>query len=209
MEKKYFYLGIIFLGIASILPLLFTAGCARSELPEQEEVESRIREILSLPTFEHVYRDVVYVGEETRFLGILTKDKKALFSIDVVVQAGIDLSEGLDVQFLDSDSAVVTLPRATILSIDADENTIHQYFVRERGGSLSTLQYYDEINRKKVLLEEDAIARGILYKAETNAVQLLRNFFDLAGYDDVEFRGLQREAAPAETQEDTEESTGG
>ncbi len=172
---------------------MWIGGCSKPELPTQDEVESRIRDILSIPTFQHVYRDVIYVGEEARFLGILTKDKKALFAIDVIVQAGIDLSEGIDIRFLDSDSAVVTMPSATILSIDADENTIHQYFVRERGGSLSTLQYYDEINKKKELLEEDAISRGILYKAETNAVQLIRNFLELTGYEDIEFRNVPNE----------------
>lgn len=174
-----------------MLLLLFVAGgCTDKQTPTEDEIESRVRDILSLPTFEHVYRDVVYVGEEGRFLGILTKDKKVLFSIDVNVRAGIDLTEGIEIEFPEAGSAIVSLPPAKVLSIDADENTIYQYFVREWGGSLSTLQYYDEINRKKELIREDAVSRGILNNAEENARQLVRNFLRLAEVDNIEFKAV-------------------
>lgn len=193
------------LRITSCLILFFSIfGCVGEDTPSQEEVESRVRDILSLPTFEHIYRDVVYVGEEAKFLNIITKDIEALFSIDVHVQAGIDLTEGMDIRFLDKDSAVVSLPRAKILHIDADENTIHQYFVREFGGSISTLQYYDEINAKKKLLEEDAISRGILIRAEENAALLIQNILGLAGYTDIEMKrmNLPEPAADEEAEQD-------
>jgi len=186
----------VLLRVTSLLLLISVfvialSTCAKQETPAQDEIESRIREILSLPTFEHVYRDIVYVGEEARFLGILTKDKRVLFSIDVTVQGGIDLTEGLDFKLLDDESAVVSMPPATILSIDADENTINQYFARELGGGVSTLQYYDEINRKKEFLKGDAISRGLLVKAEANAVRLIRNFLELMGYTEIEFKELR------------------
>lgn len=174
--------------------LLAAAGCSGPEKQPVEEVETRIREILSLPTYEHVYRDVVYVGEEAKFLGIPTKDKRTLFSIDVNVRAGIDFTEGIDVSVGSDGTAVVTMPPARILSIDADEGTIHQYFVKDLGGNLSRIQYYEEINRKKEFLEADAVERGILVKAEDNAKLLIRNFLELAGFEQVAFDELPRSA---------------
>jgi hypothetical protein len=184
-------------GVLLLFIIMGAAGCLKNNSPPPDEIETRVRDILSLPTYEHVYRDVVYVGEQARFLGILTKDKEVLFSIDVNVRAGIDLTEGLDITFPDTRSAVVSLPPAKVLSIDADENTIYQYFVREWGGSLSTLQYYDEINRKKEFLLEDAVSRGILVKAERNAEQLIRNFLGLAGFENIEIRKTRPLKQPA------------
>ncbi len=182
-----------------LLPFIIigAAGCLKNNAPLPDEIETRVRDILSLPTYEHIYRDVVYVGEQARFIGILTKDKEVLFSIDVNVRAGIDLTEGLDITFPDTRSAVVSIPPAKVLSIDADENTIHQYFLREWGGNLSTLQYYDEINRKKEFLLEDAVSRGILIKAERNAEQLIRNFLGLSGFENIEIRKTKPPRQPA------------
>lgn len=175
-----------------VVIIFIAAGCSGPGKQPIEEVETRIREILSLPTYEHIYRDVVYVGEEARFLGIKTKDKRTLFSIDVNVRAGIDFTEGIDVSVSSDGSAAVTLPPAKILSIDADETTIHQYFVQDFGGNLSRIQYYEEINRKKEFLASDSIERGILIKAEDNAKLIIRNFLTLAGFEKVEFKKLQR-----------------
>lgn len=183
--------GRLFILVAIIF---MAAGCSGPRKQSIEEVETRIREILSLPTYEHIYRDVVYVGEEARFLGIKTKDKRTLFSIDVNVRAGIDFTEGIDVSVSSEGSAAVRLPPAKILSIDADETTIHQYFVKDFGGNLSRIQYYEEINRKKKFLESDAIKRGILVKAEDNAKLIIRNFLTLAGFKRVEFEELRRPA---------------
>jgi hypothetical protein len=194
---------------------LAAAGCSGPKEQPIEEVETRIREILSLATYEHVYRDVVYVGEEARFLGIPTKDKRTLFSIDVNVRAGIDFTEGIDVSVGSDGTALVKLPPAKILSIDADEGTIHQYFVKDLGGNLSRIQYYEEINRKKEFLEADAVERGILVKAEDNAKLLIRNFLALAGFEQVEFEDLPKSAPRREensgkdTEADRGETAGG
>lgn len=207
-----------FAGFLSALTalILAAAGCSGPNKQPIEEVETRIREILSLPTYEHVYRDVVYVGEEAKFLGIIpTKDKRTLFSIDVNVRAGIDFTEGIDVSVGSDGTAVVKLPPAKILSIDADEQTIHQYFVKDLGGNLSRIQYYEEINRKKEFLEADAVERGILVKAEVNAKLLIRNFLELAGFEQVEFDELPRSAPRREensggdTEAELEETDGG
>lgn len=174
-----------------ILLIFALLACESNNTPPPDELETHIREILTLPTYEHVYRDIIYVGEEAKFLGITTAEKKLLFSIDVVVQAGIDLSNGIEITPKQKNSVEVKLPPAEILLIDADENSINQYFVKERGKSVSRLEYYDEIDRQKAVIREDALERNILVKAEENAKKLIEKFLSLAGFEEVVFKEIK------------------
>jgi hypothetical protein len=182
---KIFRLSPVILFIFALL------ACESSTPPPPNELEAHIREILTLPTYEHVYRDIIYVGEEAKFLGITTAEKKLLFSIDVVVQAGIDLSNGIEITPKQKNTVEVKLPPPEILLIDADENSINQYFVKERGKSVSRLEYYDEIDRQKAVIREDALERNILVKAEENAKKLIEKFLSLAGFEEVVFKEIK------------------
>lgn len=175
---------------AVLLCITALAGCGKQEQISKTTIEKQVREILTLPTFEHVYHDIVYLGEESKFLGLKIKDKQVLFSIDVRVRGGIDFTEGVEININDDNSAVVRLPAAKILSVDADESTIKQYFVRDLGGGISALQYYDEINRNKEFLTADAISRGLLVRAGENARLLIRNMLELTGIEEIEFQTL-------------------
>ena len=177
--------------------ILLTTACGRFRQINYEELTGKVREILEVPTFEQVYRDIIYYGEEKKLLAIKIVDKRLLFSMDVVVKAGIDFTEGLEVLPGDNAEAVtLVLPHAKILLIDADEASIHQYFVKNRGGDITLLDYYNEIDRTKERIRQDALNRGILFKAEENAVKLLRKFFGFAGFTDVEFEFKESGAAP-------------
>ena len=158
--------------------LLTAAGCARDGRQEIDEISSRIRSILELPTFEHVYRDVVFLDRERSFLIFKTVDAEVLFAIDVRIQAGIDLRDGLDIRRVRKQGLVVELPPAKILLADADEESIEEYFLKEIGGSISRLEYYDEIHVKKEELINDALERGILERASENARLLVKGFLE-------------------------------
>ena len=164
------------------------ASCAQTRIPDTEEVSRRVRSILELPTFEHVYRDVIFLDRERSFLIFKTMDTEVLFAIDVRIQAGIDLRNGLSIERVRGGGLIVALPAPEILLADADESSIKQYFLKEVGGSISRLDYYDEINRKKTELIDDAIDRGILVRAEENARRLITSFLSSVGYTDVTFR---------------------
>jgi hypothetical protein len=156
---------------------------------EMIEVERRVRDLLQLHTYEHIYRDIVYFGEERSFLFFRTMDRRLLFSVNFRVRAGIDLAEELRI-IPDSDDPTrlyVRLPAPEVLLVDADESSIHQYFLREHGGRITWLEYSDQLESAKDRIRAEAIARGILEQAETNAVRVLRNFFALAGFSSVEF----------------------
>ena len=158
--------------------LLLVSGCVQDGRRDVEEISTHIRSILELPTFEHIYRDVVFLDRERSFLIFKTMDAEVLFAIDVRIQAGIDLSEGFSVNRTRREGITVTLPPAKILLADADETSIHQYFLKEIGGGISRLDYYDEISKKKTAIVEDAVERGILKRADENARSLIQGFLE-------------------------------
>ncbi|MBT3273030.1 MAG: DUF4230 domain-containing protein [Spirochaetales bacterium] len=166
--------------------LLILSACTENKSPSPEDLSVQIRSILELPTFEHIYRDIVYIDKERMFLIFKTSQTEVLFAVDVRIQAGLDLREGFLITRED-DTLTVYLPRAKILLADADEETIEQYFLKEIRSSISRLDYYDEINRKKLELIDDAVERGILEKAYENAKLLVSNFLKMAGYEEVIF----------------------
>lgn len=166
------------------LVLLF--GCGRAGQTNYEEISGKVREILQIPTFQHVYRDIIYYGEEKKVLAIKVVDKRLLFSVDVVVKAGIDFTEGLSIVPGETPRSIdITLPHAKILLVDADEGSIRQFFEKTRGGGITLLDYYNEIEKAKERIRQDALDRDILFRAEENAKKLLQKFLELAGFETV------------------------
>ena len=172
--------------------LVFSACSQESGTIPPESLVLSIRNILEMPAYEQIYHDIVYIGEERKVLFITTSDKKVLFSIDIRIQAGIRNAEQISIEVsTDKDGkrkAAVSLPESEILLADADEKTIEQYFIKERGGEISRLEYYDEINRRKEELIANAIKTGILEQADENIKNLVSGFLLLSDIDEVSFR---------------------
>ncbi len=169
--------------------LLLLTGCARQEKTDVVRLETKVRDLLELHTYEHIYRDIVYYGEKRSFLFIKTVDKNILFSIDVSVRAGIDFKEGFQLLREEKNSNViyVSLPPAKVLLTDADEESIHQYFATESGSEIGLKEISAQLNEIKAEIEKDAVERGILIKAEENAKRVIGNFLELAGFTKIHF----------------------
>jgi hypothetical protein len=179
------------------MPLTFLA-CSPQPEPDLTDLERRVTNVLRLHSYEHVYRDIVYFGEERSFLFFKTMDRQLLFSVDIVVEAGVDLQQGITVLRDENNPRriLVELPPTEVLRVDADEASINQYFSRDRGGEVGWLEYGAEIDAVKDRVRADAIDRGILGKAEENARGMVENFFTLAGFEEVVFRPSDRPGAP-------------
>jgi hypothetical protein len=168
-------------------------GCSTSCTPVQDaatvRVEEQIRTLLELNTYEHIYRDLVYFGEERSFLFLRTVDRAVLFSIDIRVIAGIDLTENFRItrDRLVPNRLYVQLPPPAILSVDADEQSITEYFIRERGGRIGLLELSDQLEEVKERTAQEAITRGILEDAAENARAIISNFLEMAGFTEIEF----------------------
>lgn len=156
-------------------------------------IERSVQSILELPTYEHIYHNIIYIGEEARFLWIKHLDKRLLFSIDITVQAGIDLTKGITVSPTPSGGMRIGLPPPEILLVDADESSIRQYISREFGGRFSRLEFYDEIDHSKKQTVQDALESGILDISAARAHTLVKNLLSSLGIDggDVYFRSTE------------------
>ncbi|HOV62449.1 MAG TPA: hypothetical protein PLG43_01040, partial [Spirochaetia bacterium] len=73
------------------------------------------------------------------------------------------------------------------------EGSIYQFFVREKGGRIERLEYYDEIEKSKARIREDAVKRGILIKAEGNVKKLITEFLTISGISDIRFEPASKE----------------
>ena len=176
------------LSILIIVSALSLSCSDRQRAVNELSLERRISSLLELHVVEYVYRDIVYFGEQESFLGIFrTRDQQLLFAVRLRVQAGVDLSKGVEVlrDRRKPELVVVRIPAPEILIVDADEGSIEQFFVRERGGSIQWDQVSAEMERVKGRVREDALEKGILLRARENAVQLIREVMAVAGYDDV------------------------
>jgi hypothetical protein len=165
------------------------AGCDTHDAdPRGLPLERRISSLLELNTVEYVYRDIVYFGEQESFLGIFrTRDQQLLFAVRLRVQAGVDLSKGVEV-LTDPDNpnmALVRIPSPEVLLVDAKEGSIEQFFVRERGGSIEWDQVSAEMESVKERVKADAVEKGILNQAEENAVELIEEVLGVAGFEEV------------------------
>lgn len=194
--RKNDFPGSIILFIATtvasgiIAALLLAGPFARSAGPNPREIVSQIREIQSLVTQEYTYRDVVYFDEETRVLGLRTGGREILFAVEISVAAGVDMSEDIQVEHGGGREkiAFVTVPAPRILRVDAREETIEQYFVREGFRRIDWVDVSTEVEAAKERNRSDAVERGILVDAEEQAATLIRDILLSAGYESVEVR---------------------
>jgi hypothetical protein len=151
-----------------------------------QRLGQKVSALTELATYEYLYRDIVYIGEEARFLGIKHLDKQLLFAVDFRIRAGFDLSRRPpEVLPLAGGGVRVELPPPQVLTADAEEDSIRQYFVKEFGGRVSRLEYYDRISKHKQEAVDNAIADGILERAGENARIIVRNTLENIGIEPV------------------------
>lgn len=191
--KSFFLFPVLIISI-SLCACDFQADTSRRA---PSDVERQIRSVLELPSYEYLYRDIIYIADQAQFLGFRHKDTQLLFAVDVRLQAGVDLQKGIQVTPLSAGGLSISLPAAEILLIDADENSITQYFKKEFGGQIERLAYYDEISLSKERIRADAIDRGVLTQAQSNAASVLRSLLQSQGFSpvEIEFRQSPREAS--------------
>jgi hypothetical protein len=157
--------------------LLGRSGKTRTDLPV---LENKIRQIQELAVVNQVYRDVIYIKSGTVFTS------EILFTIEYNIIAGVDLRKGFS---LNEEDGIVTveLPPAEILSIDADDTTINQIFIRETFRPVRQSDYMEYIISEKEILRQAAVDSGILIRAGNNAEKIIEKIILLSGYEQVFF----------------------
>ena len=153
-------------------------------LPNDAEIRAQIERIGTLRTGEYLYRDVVFFDGPDRPLGIRVTE--LLFSVELVVSTGVDLTTGVQANAAGAGTLAVTVPAPRIVRVDADEQTIEQLFVRERLASIDFAQVGSELERAKERVASDAVQRGALRRAESRAREVIDALARSRGYSGAE-----------------------
>lgn len=152
------------------------------------DVAAQIRTLQTIRATEYRYRDVIWWDEEVRLFGVRTGSRSLLFSVDVRVIGGIDLTEGFDVTVGEGNVALVTLPAPRVLLADADEDSIDQYFSDDPRRRIDFVEVSRVIDAAKEAGVADAVDRGLYSRVEDVARAVVTRLLREGGYDDVRVR---------------------
>ena len=166
---------------------VMTAACGRAYSFKLEHTEPRIESLIRIASYEYTFKEILYFGEQKSILGFKTVDKGFLASIDITLTAGYDLTEGFDMKADSFGTVTVSLPKPKILSIDADETSIREYYSYQRGEALTHMDLYGQINAVKPELIREAAAQGLFARAEENAQMLIGELLLSMGFKEVRF----------------------
>lgn len=186
-------------GPVLLLAAVLLSGACNRQQTDTQALKDKIRNVLQLETAEFVYRDLVYRSLGSTVMGITTRDTRVLAEVKLRVIAGIDIRQGLELTVVEDTKngtrLEVRIPHARILVVDADESSIKQFMLQEYGfmtdGRISLLEFSDQLAENKKAITADALERGILDRAETNARQVITNLLSLAGYPQVNIGFLE------------------
>lgn len=168
---------------------IFPASCGRMYTNRLKESQARIESLVRIASYEYTFKEILYFGEKKSFFGITTADKGFLASLDMTLTAGYDLTEGFGIESDAFGTVTVTLPPPKILAIDADETSIREYYSYQRGGALTHMDLYAQIDAVKPALKQEAVERGILDRAEQQAQMLIGELLLSLGFTRVVFQG--------------------
>jgi hypothetical protein len=144
-----------------------------------ELIEDRVQRMEQLVTARQTYREVIYTEKK-----LLLADKRVLFSLIFNVEAGVRL-ENCRVVKQPGGGVIVYLPPVEILSIDADESSIKQYFVKEQLTPVRFSDFSTVVNEEKEQILIEARASGLENRAEANAVNGITAIFRMAQIENV------------------------
>ena len=144
-----------------------------------QTIQSGLRTIGELASSEYYFTHVSSVENAQTISGfkIPFTTAKAIFSYDGLIKAGIDFNELLVSKDDDAKTITVTVPHAKILSSEVDPDS---FCLWDEKTNIFTPFTVDDYNTSfsDMLAEEEqkAIERGLLTKAEENAILMIRNF---------------------------------
>jgi len=188
MMKAFHNAGTFLAVCAVALAVTGCSGREEADDPVQREIEA-ISAMKQLGLVEYRVRKIVKADDEGEWYKI--GDRKILLSCSAYLKAGIDLSSfGPDDVVVDraAGTASITIPHATLLSLDMPASEI-----REEYDHVTMLRSSFTAEERNALLRqgEKQIRRsvpslGILQKAEENARRFFVSVFQKMGFTTVE-----------------------
>ncbi len=142
-------------------------------------IKAGLTDIGELATEEYYYTGVESFDSSKSIKGfdIPFTTTSFIYSYDGTIKAGIDFT-AVDVTKDDLKKLiVVTIPKSKILSSEIDENSFKLYDEKKSiFNPLSVSDVNDTIKDLKEKAEADAVKKGVLERADKNAVTLIKQF---------------------------------
>lgn len=197
---------LVFVGIgAYVLGRMTPRGTVQAENEEEqgivtesidisgETIRAGMRDIGELATEEYWFTQVqTFDSTKSAQLFNITFDiplthTRFIYSYDGVIKAGIDFTQA-EVEKDDLKRLItVKLPKAYILSSEIDYDSFELY--DEQNSIFNPIRVNDVSDTNREMLraaEKDAIAKGMLERADKNAEELVKNFLR-GGYDVLQY----------------------
>lgn len=147
-----------------------------------ETVESSLKEAKELTTLKYNYKNVAYYENSQEFHGITLPftTKKFLYTYQGEINAGVDLDKArVDVNEA-SKIISVTLPQASILSHDIDENSVMVYDEKNSIFNPLKLEDYSDFRKEEeAKVEKEAIDKGLLEEAKEKSEKAVKEILEI------------------------------
>ena len=179
--------------LAILLPTLLLSGCATRESAEEKaakEIEA-LSSVKELGLVEYRVRKIVKANDEGEWYKL--GERKILFSCTAYLKAGIDLGT-FSLSDVDMDretgTVTVTLPHATLLSVNIPASEIRQEYdqVTLLRSSFSAQERNLLLRQGERQIRESVPSLGILEKAEENATLFFTSLFSKMGFSTIEVK---------------------
>lgn len=147
-----------------------------------ETVESSLKEAKELTTLKYNYKNVASYENSQEFHGITLPftTKKFLYTYQGEINAGVDLDKAkVDVNEA-SKIISVTLPQASILSHDIDENSFMVYDEKNSIFNPLKLEDYSDFRKEEeAKVEKEAIDKGLLEEAKEKSEKAVKEILEI------------------------------
>lgn len=147
-----------------------------------ETVESSLKEAKELTTLKYNYKNVASYENSQEFHGITLPftTKKFLYTYQGEINAGVDLDKArVDVNEA-SKIISVTLPQASILSHDIDENSVMVYDEKNSIFNPLKLEDYSDFRKEEeAKVEKEAIDNGLLEEAKEKSEKAVKEILEI------------------------------
>lgn len=145
-------------------------------------IGEKLKSVSELATVKYIYTNVGQFQDQQNFYGVTIPFTKKQFIVayDGVIRAGIDFSQ-VTVE-VGLSQVTITLPAATILSHEIDENSLEVFDETRNIFNPITITDYTQfqIDQKEEAVQK-AIDGGLLVEAEEQAQHVIRSLLEQGG----------------------------
>lgn len=144
-------------------------------------VSDGLKDMGVLVTSEYYFRDVIDYSEARTVFGFKLPFTESSFvaSYDGVVTAGVDFKRIAVIKDDARRIITITIPKASVINIDIDTGSFILYSEKDGlGTKIDIAEFNASLDQLRESSKANAIDKGLLEKADDNAVSLVQNFVE-------------------------------